>query len=141
MTSLSSWINNFYIYIYMHITRVGNLLFGFSSESQILSFFCEQKSYSILSKEQIPILLFFREWRERITRSLFWKELWEGIAIGHKKRGKTVNSWEKHGENYSTIIFEQIAYFLRAKEQITSKSLMLLFFKERWEWFALVTLL
>ena len=69
----------------MHITRVGNLLFGFSSESQIFSFFWEQKSYSIFSKEQILILLFFIGWRERITRSLFCKELWEGIAIGHKK--------------------------------------------------------
>ena len=70
----------------MHITRVGNLLFGFSSESQFFSFFCEQKSYSIFSKEQIPILLFYREWWELIVHGhSFLKSYERELLLGIKK--------------------------------------------------------
>ena len=133
----------------MHITRVGNLLFGFSSESQIFSFFCEQKSYLIFSKEQIPILLFFREWRERITRSLFCKELWEGIAIGHKKGekqwiagknmvkttvqlflSKSLVFWERKSKSQAN---HSCCSFLKNAE---SDLLLSLFCKEQPVWFA-----
>ena len=117
----------------MLLGRIRNLLFGFSSES-IVS--CERKSW-IFSKEWIPILLFFKERRERIAHSrsfvksdeskmlplLFIKEQWgkeqqELFALGHKKRENSEN-YQKHDENYK-FFFVNHSFFWEQKSKSRS---------------------
>ena len=91
------------------------------SSAWLKRFACEKKRIA-------PITLFSWAMGANHSRSLFCKERQEWFTLGHKK-GKNSEKLLKHMTNVN--FFERIARFWEPIAQITSKSLMSLFFTER----------